>query len=94
MVVQFGGMLGLLYVALFGKNRELTGKIMGVLFWYVCAKLCEHYDQVIFEVTKELISGHTIKHMLSAVALYAWFPKELKEKVVTRKSLKLNMSFN
>lgn len=93
-VVQFGGMLGLTYVALFGKNKEMTQRIIGVLIWYICAKLCEHYDQIIFEITKEFISGHTIKHLLSAIALYVWFPKELRERVITRKSLKLNMSFN
>lgn len=87
--VQFGGMLTLIYIAIKGENKNFNKNIWYVLAWYVAAKLCEHFDETIFNYTHQLLSGHTIKHLLAAVALYAWFPKENKEKVITIKTMKL-----
>lgn len=36
---------------------------------YLLAKLAEHFDQVIFEMTK-LTSGHTLKHLFAAIGAY------------------------
>ena len=36
---------------------------------YVIAKVCEHFDAQIFEAL-HFISGHTIKHLFSALAVY------------------------
>lgn len=77
--IQFGGMLTLIYIILTGKNKEFNKKIIAVLAWYVLAKLCEHLDGFIYEITENLISGHTLKHIFSAVALYIWFPKEVEK---------------
>jgi hypothetical protein len=37
------------------------------LAWYALAKWSEAYDREIFAMTRHLISGHTIKHLLSAL---------------------------
>jgi uncharacterized membrane protein YhaH (DUF805 family) len=36
---------------------------------YVIAKLAEHYDREVFEMTGEIVSGHSLKHLLAALAL-------------------------
>lgn len=87
--VQFGGMIILIYVSLIGKNKEFNQKIFAVLIWYVVAKICEHFDSTIYQWTEQMISGHTLKHIFSAIALYQWFPKEKEEKCITRKTMRL-----
>lgn len=89
--VQFGGMITLVYIAIKGENKDFNKKIYYVLAWYILAKLCEHFDQSIFNITYEMFSGHTLKHLLAAVALYCWFPKENTEKLITSKTLKLGL---
>ena len=37
---------------------------------YIIAKITEVYDQQIYSVTGELLSGHTLKHLLAALAIY------------------------
>jgi hypothetical protein len=37
--------------------------------WYVAARLCEQHDAAIYRWLDEVISGHTIKHLLSAVSM-------------------------
>lgn len=87
--VQFGGMITLIYIAFTGENKSFNKKIWSVLVWYMLAKLCESFDQTIFSLTHEVLSGHTLKHLFAALALYDWFPKENKEKVITSKTMKL-----
>lgn len=36
---------------------------------YAVAKLAEHYDLAVFEATGRVISGHSLKHLLAALAL-------------------------
>jgi hypothetical protein len=40
------------------------------LGWYVRAKACEALDGPIYTVTGEVVSGHTLKHLLGAVSTY------------------------
>ncbi len=37
---------------------------------YVLAKVCELYDQDIYAATRQLVSGHTLKHLLAALGPY------------------------
>jgi uncharacterized integral membrane protein len=37
---------------------------------YILAKLSEHFDASMFAHTSGIISGHTLKHLLSAAGLY------------------------
>ena len=87
--IQFGGMLTLIYIAIKGSNKEFNKSIIKVLLLYVIAKLFEHYDLQFFELTNEIFSGHTLKHVISAIALYVWFPKEQNEKCITRKTFNI-----
>lgn len=53
----------------------LTVRGVAVRWWliiviYAAAKLCELADHVIFEATGQLISGHSLKHLVAAFA--AW----------------------
>jgi hypothetical protein len=40
------------------------------LGWYILAKACESLDGSIYRATGEIISGHTMKHLLGAVSTY------------------------
>lgn len=73
--LQFGGLILLCYMAMIAyreKEKSLTYKIIAILVIYALAKVTETYDSQIFEITNHFISGHTIKHLLSAMALYIW----------------------
>lgn len=78
--IQFGGLILLVYIALTGKNKKFNKSIYAVLFMYVLAKICEHFDVLIYQITNEFVSGHTLKHIFAAVALYYWFPKNMLRK--------------
>ncbi len=45
--------------------------LLGALAFYIAAKLTETYDAKVFALTGSMISGHTIKHLLSAVGIAA-----------------------
>lgn len=67
--VQFFPMLFVPFMLyLFPISSTHLKLVLLVLFWYVLAKLAEHFDLVIFE-TLGFWSGHTIKHLLGAIAL-------------------------
>jgi hypothetical protein len=38
--------------------------------WYAAAKVCEVYDGPIYRLLGEFVSGHTVKHLLSAVGAF------------------------
>jgi len=40
------------------------------MFYYILAKMCENYDIRIFNYTKGIVSGHTLKHLYAAYAIY------------------------
>jgi hypothetical protein len=43
---------------------------MYALLWYGLAKVLEYFDPDIFAMTGELVSGHTLKHIAAAIAVY------------------------
>jgi len=55
---------------LFKKKNNNSYYIFPVLAFYILAKLSEHFDEFIYTVSKEIISGHSIKHFLAAIAAY------------------------
>jgi hypothetical protein len=68
-VLQFGGLL-IVAVCLFLPRRG-AGPHWGLLLLaYALAKLCEHFDAEVFALTGESVSGHTLKHLVAALA--AW----------------------
>ena len=70
-VVQFGGMLLVLGMALLRPVQRALGLKLGwVIFFYALAKLFELGDAAIYEATGQWVSGHSLKHL--AAALAAW----------------------
>lgn len=69
--VQFGGMAIVLALALTPKVPGAIGLRLGwVIALYAAAKLLEAGDAWVFEATGHLVSGHTLKHGVAALA--AW----------------------
>lgn len=69
-VVQFGGMVLLLLTLAFGREKPgaLHVRWSLVLLAYAIAKLLEVNDATILEASGELLSGHTLKHVVAAFA--------------------------
>lgn len=54
---------------LFPKGRHVrAGYLFAAALFYALAKATEHYDHGIFALTGGTISGHTLKHLLAALA--------------------------
>ena len=70
-VVQFVPILLLpLILWLYSKNSIQPKPILLALGFYVLAKIAELLDGPIYELTAYIISGHSLKHLLAAVAAY------------------------
>lgn len=41
-----------------------------LFFWYLMAKVLEHFDKAVFSLTGDNISGHSLKHVAAAVGVY------------------------
>ncbi|MBI3569624.1 MAG: ceramidase domain-containing protein [Gammaproteobacteria bacterium] len=55
---------------LFGGARKDRGYLLTALAVYMVSKLAEYYDRAVFEWTGAIISGHSLKHLLAALALF------------------------
>jgi len=71
-VVQFLPMLAIpLLCLLYPRGRYTDGRyIMPVVGSYGLAKLFEHFDVETFHFLGGMVSGHTLKHMAAALAVY------------------------
>ncbi|MCX7184902.1 MAG: alkaline phytoceramidase [Nitrosospira sp.] len=79
LVVQFCSLLLVLLLVTFFPPRYSHGMdIYGAIAWYGLAKLAELADQEIYAVG-QLISGHTLKHLLAALAVY-WILRMLRKR--------------
>jgi len=68
--VQFFPVVTVPLILLFYKNEHLYSTQIWLVFGaYTIAKICEHFDGYIFDFLG-VISGHTIKHLFSALAVY------------------------
>ena len=71
LVVQFLPMLLLPFILWLYQNNSLHRKpIIIALVYYILAKAAEMNDGPIYEMTNHIISGHSVKHLLAAVAAY------------------------
>ena len=76
--VQFGSALIIVVViVLFPARYTRSGDFLGALFLYALAKIAESFDHAIFAATGGIISGHTLKHLLAASAVF-WLLRMLK----------------
>ncbi|MDO5290448.1 MAG: hypothetical protein Q4F13_12550 [Pseudomonadota bacterium] len=70
-VLQGGG---LVLLALLAMRRPLPGalgfSVVGVIAWYAASKVLEMADAPVFAFTQQIISGHSAKHLVAALA--AW----------------------
>ena len=68
-VLQSGGMLFVLAAAVMPrKSAALDIRWAWVIFAYGIAKLLEANDHEVYRLTGEIISGHTLKHVVAAFA--------------------------
>lgn len=76
--VQFGSaLLILLIIALFPARYTRGRDFFAALILYALAKVAEQFDRAIFAATGEIVSGHTLKHLLAAAAIF-WLLRMLK----------------
>jgi hypothetical protein len=70
-VVQFGGMALMLWLSMQKPVAGAMGVRIGVLLaLYAVAKVFELGDEAIFHATGEVVSGHTLKHLVAALAVF------------------------
>lgn len=70
LIVQYGCLIFTFLTLLLTKSQWIqSSKIFFALSFYVLAKIVEAFDRAIFEFTNEFVSGHTLKHLLAAVAI-------------------------
>ena len=70
-LLQGGGMLLIAALAVCGCAKDAWNlRLLPVVIFYAAAKLCELGDHQVFEWTSEMISGHSLKHIVAAFA--AW----------------------
>jgi hypothetical protein len=69
--MQFAPLLAIpLMLYLFNGRYSHRNYLAYALVFYILAKVFELTDSFIFELTGQIVSGHTIKHLLAAVATY------------------------
>ena len=68
-VLQFGGMALVLGLSCSPARADaLPVSWITVVLVYVAAKLLEHTDEQVYHLTHELVSGHTLKHIVASLA--------------------------
>src|SRR5712691_9925430 len=68
-VVQFLPVVLIPLMLLLYRGKGLSAPLLwGTLVMYALAKSAEHFDQIIYESIR-LLSGHSIKHLLAAIAV-------------------------
>ena len=79
--VQFGSaLIVLLIIALFPPRYTRGADFFTAVALYALAKAAEHFDRQIFAATSQVVSGHTLKHLLAALAIF-WLLRMLKLRV-------------
>ncbi len=72
--VQFVSMALLLIIISVYKPTHLQTKYLLYAFlFYILSKIAEHFDEQIYEALNQIISGHTIKHLLASVATFYFY---------------------
>ena len=70
-LVQFYPMLAIPLICLLFPRRHTTGKhVLYLVLWYSLAKICEQFDDEIYALLGNTVSGHTLKQLIAAVAAY------------------------
>jgi hypothetical protein len=70
-VVQFLPLLMLpVILLLFDGPYSHRGYLLVALAIYLVSKFAEQYDRAVFAATGNIISGHSLKHLFAALALF------------------------
>lgn len=59
-----------LMMLLFNPRYSRGGELLAVAIVYGGAKVLEHFDAKIWELTGHVVSGHSLKHLVAALATY------------------------
>lgn len=68
-VLQFGGIIIIVLTLLLTKAQKQSPCFASLIILYGFAKVTEFYDVEIFKLSQNLISGHTLKHLIGAIAV-------------------------
>ena len=69
--IQFFPMLAIPYLLLlFPPQYTAVHYLWFSLISYLLAKICEFNDNLIYQITHHIISGHSIKHLLAALSAF------------------------
>ena len=69
--VQLSPILTAILVPILFKSISLKLRyLIYAAFLYIIAKITEVYDREVFSLTDQTLSGHTLKHLLAALAIY------------------------
>jgi uncharacterized membrane protein YwzB len=79
-VLQFGGIIIIVLTLLLTKAQKQSPCFTSLIILYGFAKLAEFYDVEIFNLSQNLISGHTLKHLIGALAVLVFIsPLKIKK---------------
>ena len=79
-VLQFGGIILIIFTLLFSKTKKQSPCFTSLIILYALAKVAEFYDIEIFNLSQNLISGHTLKHLIGALAVLIFIsPLKIKK---------------
>lgn len=83
--IQLTPLLTVIVISLLFKNESILPLYLaGAFCLYVLAKYTERKDDEIFMMTSEVISGHTIKHLLAAIAVYLLYKMKTKTEAIAQ----------
>ena len=72
--VQFVSLALLLIIIVIYKPTHLQTRYLAyAVVFYTLSKICEYFDKQIYELMGQIMSGHTIKHLLAAIATYFFY---------------------
>jgi hypothetical protein len=73
-LVQFLPMLEVPLICFLFPNKDRETKLLIYAFgWYALAKVFEHFDAVIFNLTDNQMGGHALKHLTAGAAIYSLY---------------------
>ena len=79
-LLQFGGIIIIVLTLLLTKAQKQSPCFASLIILYGFAKLAEFYDVKIFNLSQNLISGHTLKHLIGALAVLVFIsPLKIKK---------------
>jgi uncharacterized membrane protein YwzB len=79
-VLQFGGIIIIILTLLLTKAQKQSPCFTSLIILYGFAKVAEFYDVEIFKLSQNLISGHTLKHLIASIAVLVFIsPLKVKK---------------